>query len=105
MNLLLYWVWILFTAFMTIVAPICIQHFINNQKLWYFILVAIATNTIMVLGYYMIFQKSFTSSFTISKIASVLMIVLYGLVVFKEKLLIKNYIGIVLALITIYLLQ
>jgi len=105
MNLLLYWIWILFTAFLTIIAPICVQHFINNQKIWYFMLIAIICNALMVLGYYMIFQKSFTGSFTISKILSVILIVFYGLIVFKEKLLIKNYIGIALALITIYLLQ
>lgn len=105
MNKINYWFWVLFTAIITTIVPISVQYYIKYKKLWFFIILAILASALLIFGYYKIFLEKFISSFAISKIISVIIIFFYGIIVFKEKISIKNYFGIFASLITIYLLS
>jgi drug/metabolite transporter (DMT)-like permease len=98
--------WIFFTVLLSAGGAICVDHYLQNRKAWYWILFGIFINALMIYGYFQVFKlKSPTLSYTIIKILSVFVFFLYGYIVFKEKFSIKNYCGIVLSFVTIYLLS
>jgi uncharacterized membrane protein len=105
MKILINWFWIFFVSITTVISAILVQHYLYSNNAWYLLVLSVISNSLMIIGYYQIFKQSFTTQFVTSKILSVIILFFYGLFVFKERISIKNYIGIAFSLITIYLLN
>lgn len=100
-----YWSWIIATAVMTVIAPICVRHYLSHPSAWYLLVVACLANLLLVGAYYVILQWSFLQSFTVAKLLSIVMLLVYGYAIFHERPIWRVNIGIVLAVVTIYLLR
>jgi drug/metabolite transporter (DMT)-like permease len=101
-GLLLFFV----TALVTTIPPSFIKLFIENNN-YYLIFLSIIFYLILIFCYYLIFTsyKNITIIYSLVKITSVLILVTFGVAILHEKLSIKSIIGIILGLISIYLLS
>lgn len=95
---------ILFTILLSALTPIAVQHFQKCPEKLNLLVLAIISNSLLVFGYFLIFQQSFTISYMVTKIVSVFIIALYGFWIFNERLTLKNYVGFAFGFATLYLL-
>jgi drug/metabolite transporter (DMT)-like permease len=83
---------------------ICIEKYILTNKLE-FVIYGVSSNIILIYFYYLLFKNNPGKMYTIMKILSILMVVLSTYFFYNEKLNNYNIVGIVLSIITIFLLS
>lgn len=106
------WIWIIIGAFLSAFPIKCIQKYLDlsvKEKMdnYYLLIIAVLANVILVYIYYQAMLNSDgIVMYTLLKISSILLLVLYGL--FVDKTFIVNYskiAGIICAVAAIYLLK
>ena len=80
---------------------------VDNKKNMLFLFISIFTSFLVVYSYFNLIQIHTSSAiiFTLIKIISVIIEFLYALVIFRNKIKVKSAIGIILAILSIYLLS
>ncbi len=106
------WIWIIIGAILSAFPIKCIQKYLDlsvkdKKEQYYLLIVAILANVILVYIYYQgMLSSDGVVMYTLLKISSILLLVLYGL--FVDKTFIVNYskiAGIICAVAAIYLLK
>jgi len=96
---------VFFSALFSALTGFSIEKYFKTKKLYWFILGLIAGN-LVVFSYYFVFKfGNPTTLYVIIKILSILIILLLSYLFLNTTLSIKQYIGIVFSIITIYLLH
>ena len=83
---------------------ICIEKYILTNKLE-FVIYGVSSNIILIYFYYLLFKNNPGKMYTIMKILSILMVVLSTYFFYNEKLNNYNIMGIILSIVTIFLLS
>jgi uncharacterized membrane protein len=100
--------WVILAAIIASSVPIFIKFYIETND-FYWIIFSFIFYIALILAYYKILfnsdSKKVTAYYTEIKILSILLILFMGIILFKENFTKKNIIGIILALISLYLLQ
>ena len=105
------WIWIIIGAIMSTLPIKCIQKYLNlsvkeQKDHYYLLLVAVLANVTLIYIYYQAMLSSDgVGMYTLLKISSILLLVVYGLI---DKTFIVNYrkiVGIICAVTAIYLLK
>ena len=98
-------VWILFTAFISSFPVILIKYYLKVQQ-FFLLVAALCFYAVAIFGYIHIFKtNNISSSYIVTKLLSELLVIAAGLFLFKEVLKIKQMVGIVLAIISLYLIS
>ena len=99
------YMWLGLGALLSALPVVCIKKYMNcNNINW--IILAVLMNSILIYVYYNVFlNHTCGTMYTIIKILSILMVISVGYIIYNEKLNNYNILGIVLSIITIYLLS
>jgi len=109
---MLMWIWIIIGAIMSTLPIKCIQKYLNldakeKKDHYYLLIIAVLANVTLIYIYYQaMLSGDGVVMYTLLKISSILLLVLYGL--FVDKTFIVNYkkiAGIICAVTAIYLLK
>jgi len=96
---------LLFVSIMAALPLPIIEAYIRTKHK-YLLVIAGILYTLLILGYIVILQKGLMSRiYPMAKVISVIIVVLLSIVIFKEKLDLKYLVGILLGLVSIYLLS
>ena len=97
--------WLGLGALLSALPVMCIKKYMNCREIIWIIL-AILMNSILIYVYYIVFSNNTSGPiYTIIKILSILMVILFGFFIYNEKLNQYNILGLILSIITIYLLS
>jgi multidrug transporter EmrE-like cation transporter len=98
-------IWILFTAVISSFPIVLIKYYLKS-KLFFLLVAALCFYAISIFGFTQIFKThDIGSSYLETKLLSQLLVVVAGILLFKEVLKIKQMVGIVLAIISLYLIS
>ena len=106
------WIWIIIGAIMSTLPIKCIQKYLdlsanNKKEQYYLLIIAVLANVTLVYIYYQaMLSNDAIVMYTLLKISSILLLLLYG--IFVDKTFIVNFnkiAGIICAVIAIYLLK
>lgn len=98
-------IWIIIAAICA-AAPVTFVKNYTENKNYFWIILSIISYIILILAYSIIFYKNnMIIIYSTVKILSILFVVLFGVLIFKEKINLKEGIGILLGIISIYLLS
>jgi drug/metabolite transporter (DMT)-like permease len=98
-------VWILFTAFISSFPVILIKYYLKVQQ-FFLLIAALCFYAVAIFGYIHIFKtKNISSSYIVTKLLSELLVIAAGVFLFKEVLKPKQMVGIILAIISLYLIS
>jgi multidrug transporter EmrE-like cation transporter len=103
-NILIY-KWLFLSAFFSALTAILIKQYEKNSNIW-LIVAALASEICLIYGYVQLLSnKDVITQFSLVKVLSILIIILPSLLLFKSELTIKRMVGLLFAVISIYLLR
>jgi multidrug transporter EmrE-like cation transporter len=97
---------LLIAAFLSAVPPILLKYYINSGKVNNsMIYLSVIMSILLLIIYIYLFEYYGTSQmYTVVKILSILMVVVVGFLYLREKITVKNLIGIIFAVVALILL-
>ena len=99
------YMWLGLGALLSALPVVCVKKYIDCHNINWVIL-AILLNSILIYVYYNVFLNNTCGTmYTIIKICAILLVILFGFFIYNEKLNNYNILGIILSIITIYLLS
>ena len=98
-------IWFIIGSISAIVPIILIKEYIKTNNI-IFLILSLFCYLLLIKSYLNIFNKNkISTSYTIIQLLQILIVVIAGVLLFKEKLTIKIIIGIILALLAMYFLS
>lgn len=98
-------IWLLLAAICGALTPVYVKYYLNVHNAWLFACIAI-NECILIYCYMHLFaKKSILNQFTLVKILSISIVIIFSILVFKMPLQIKTILGICTAFLTIILLS